>query len=430
MLDVTPTRDLVARVALGLSLGVLAVLVPGGAGGATAEPPAMGPPALPDAPAAGAAATDVGPAPALTWPVAAAPSAPAALLEPSVVRQRPWPDHYVRAPDEPYRSFTLAATGDLLIHTPVRTRAATPDGGYDFAPQLAAAVPDVAGADLGLCHLEVPLDPVGPYSSYPIFNAPAQLAAGIATTGWDVCSTASNHSADKGFDGVLRTLDALDAAEVGHRGMFRTQEDALTPRLHQVGDVAVGLLSATYGLNGLPAPGGHEWSVQRIDPAALLDRTRELRAAGADVVVISLHWGNEYQHAPSGAQREVAEVLMSGGEVDAIIGHHAHVVQPVEWIGDRPVVYGLGNFLSGQRPTERRDGAVVTLEFEESASGWWVEAVHAQPTWVDDAYAVVTADPDQGGVLGASAQRTLGYLGVPLSPPPPPPRVPPSHYSR
>ncbi|MGI9016004.1 MAG: CapA family protein [Euzebya sp.] len=348
----------------------------------------------------------------------------------SVVRRRWPPDRYQRPPDQPYRAFTLAATGDLLIHTPVRSRAATADGSFDFAPQLAQAYDDVAAADLGLCHLEVPLDPDGPYSSYPIFNAPAELAVGIAATGWDVCSTASNHSADKGFEGLVATLDALDGAGVGHRGTFRTQEDSVDPVLHTVQGVEVGLLSATYGLNGLPAPGGFEWSVLRIDSGVIADRAADLRAAGAEVVVVSLHWGNEYQHAPSSYQRTIAAQLMSSGQIDAIIGHHAHVIQPVEWIEDRPVVFGLGNFLSGQRPTERRDGAIVTLEFEESYDGWHVEAVHAQPTWVDDAYRVVIADPDAGGVVGASAQRTLGYLGVPLSPPPGPPTYPPDHYSR
>ena len=325
--------------------------------------------------------------------------------------ERPTPEYYARRPATPYRSFTLAATGDLLIHTPVRTTAARPDGWFDFGPQLAAVAPHLSAADVGLCHLEVPLDPDGPYSSYPRFNAPAQLATGIAGAGWDICSTASNHSADQGWPGLVQTLDALDAAGVAHRGMYRTEA------------VAVGFLSATYGLNGLPAPGGHEWSVTRIDPAAILDRVRELRAAGADVVVVSLHWGNEYQHAPSSFQRNVAALLMTGGEVDALIGHHAHVVQPVEWISDRPVVYGLGNFLSGQRQSvTRRDGAIVSLSFVEDRDGWYVEALTAQPTWVTDGYAVVPARPEDGGTLGASATRTLGHLGVPLSPPPAPPQ--------
>lgn len=337
---------------------------------------------------------------------------------PSLRQWQSAPDVLSRPRDDPYGSFSLAVTGDLLIHSPVRTQAATPDGGFDFAPQLAAAAADIAAADLGLCHLEVPLDPDGPYSSYPIFNAPAQLATAISTTGWDACSTASNHSADQGFEGLVNTLDALDGAGVEHRGMFRTEAEARTPRLYDVNGTAVGLLSATYGLNGLPMPGGHPWSVQLIDTVAILQRVQQVKTAGAEVVVISLHWGNEYQHEPSDYQRQVAAELLADGQIDAIVGHHAHVVQPVEWVHDRPVVYGLGNFLSGQRPTERRDGAIVTLEFNESADGWSVDAIHAQPTWVDDAYGVVTADPDQGGVLGDSAQRTLSYLGVPLSPDP------------
>jgi hypothetical protein len=335
--------------------------------------------------------------------------------------------HHERSPAR-QRTFSLAATGDLLIHTPVRDRAALPGGGFDFRPQLAGAAPDVSGADLAVCHLEVPLDPDGPYSSYPSFNAPAELADAIADTGWDVCSTASNHSADKGFGGLVSTLEALERAGVAHRGMFRSADERARVRLTHVAGTWVGLLSATYGLNGLPQPGGHPWAVQLIDVPDLLSQVRALRAAGAEVVVLSLHWGAEYQHAPASSQRVVAEALLRDGLVDAIVGHHAHVVQPVERVHGKPVVFGLGNFLSGQRQTAtRRDGAVVTLEFVEHADGWRVDVVHAQPTYVDDAYRVVTADPDQGGVLGASAQRTLANLGVPLSPPP---RPPAAHFTR
>ncbi|MEE8601290.1 CapA family protein [Euzebya tangerina] len=326
------------------------------------------------------------------------------------------PDQLTRPADQPYRAFTLAATGDLLIHSPVRNRAAVADG-FDFGPQLAAARADVSAADLGLCHLEVPLDPDGPYSSYPIFNAPAELARAIAETGWDVCSTASNHSADKGMEGVVATLDALDAAGVEHRGMARSFFEALQIRLTEVNDVDVGLLSATYGLNGLPVPGGNAWSVQLIEPERLLDQARRLRLGGADVVVLSLHWGAEYQHTPTEEQRAIATQLLTDGAIDAIIGHHAHVIQPVEWIEGRPVVYGLGNFLSAQQQAVRRDGAIVNLAFQEGPDGWVVEEVHARPTYVDGTWTVNLAEP--GGALADSAERTLGHLGVPLSPPVP-----------
>ena len=133
----------------------------------------------------------------------------------------------------------------------------------------------------GLCHLEVPLDPDGPYSSYPIFNAPAELADAIHDVGWDVCSTASNHSADQGMEGVIATLDALDDAGVGHRGMARTPLEAARPDLIEVAGTEVALLSATYGLNGLPVPGGNEWSVNLIDPEAIIRRAQALRGVGA-----------------------------------------------------------------------------------------------------------------------------------------------------
>ncbi|HUG86877.1 MAG TPA: CapA family protein, partial [Euzebya sp.] len=310
----TARHEVLAPVVLGMVMSVLAVCVGGDAQEATpgasviavagesvTAPTPLGVPAIPGTSdrTAGALAAPAWARPPTTtmtqqfvggggeattdWSSDGGPRT-ATLL--ALVRENGSPDRFMRPPDRPYRAFSLAATGDLLIHTPVRTRAATPDGGHDFAPQLAAAYADVAAADLGLCHLEVPLDPVGPYSSYPIFNAPAQLADGIAATGWDLCSTASNHSADKGFEGLVRTLDSLDAAGVEHRGMFRTEADWLQPRLHRVQGVQIGLLSATYGLNGLPAPGGHEWSVQRIDVPVLLQRAVALREAGADVVVI------------------------------------------------------------------------------------------------------------------------------------------------
>ncbi|WP_255347162.1 CapA family protein [Cellulomonas sp. KRMCY2] len=125
--------------------------------------------------------------------------------------------------------FTLVAAGDVLLHEPVIGSARTADG-YDFAPLLAPIQPWVAGADLALCHLEVPIAPPGtPTSGYPMFGAPVEITASLAANGWDGCSTASNHSVDRGLAGVVTTLDALDAAGLGHVGTARTAEEAAAP---------------------------------------------------------------------------------------------------------------------------------------------------------------------------------------------------------
>lgn len=432
--------------------GVAAVLVVGlvvaalGGAGARAVEPAPGRPAVP--------ATSVGPpaVPQVAWDplvpgrdrgvaassaaVAAAPSAGAASVRtvghpralPTPVQRptpppppppftRPTPPPPPGPPPEP-RQIRIAATGDLLIHSPVwrAADAHAPGEAFDFVPLLRGVGPIVEPADLGICHLEVPLTrDRSRLSSYPIFNAPADLARAVAAIGWDVCSTASNHSADQGFPGLVETLDVLDEAGVAHRGTARTPEEDATPVLLPAGPATVGLVAATYGLNGLPVPGGHPWSVDLIDVPAILADARAARAAGADLVVAALHWGEEYRHAPTAFQQDVAAAVMADGAVDAIIGHHAHVVQPIALVAGRPVVYGLGNLLSGQTQREvTRDGVVVVLTAtEDPATGRWAfTSIDWGATQVArGSYEVLPADD-------ASRARTNAVLGELLGPAP------------
>ena len=117
--------------------------------------------------------------------------------------------------------MTVAATGDFLIHSPVWSRALAYGGGrrYEFRPMLRAIRPVVARADLALCHMETPFS-YGPPRGYPSFRTPVGLAAAIRATGWDVCSTASNHTLDAGQAGVNTTLDILDRFGVRHAGSY------------------------------------------------------------------------------------------------------------------------------------------------------------------------------------------------------------------
>ncbi|HET9141028.1 CapA family protein, partial [Actinophytocola sp.] len=149
------------------------------------------------------------------------------------------------------RSITVVAAGDVLIH-PSLTEQARADGGGrpDFAPLLAGVRPVISAADLAICHLEVPLAaPGGVLSGYPRFSAPAEVAAGLAATGYDTCSTASNHTMDRGAAGVTSTLDALDAAGVRHTGSARSAREAATPLIMEVHGVTVAQVSYTFGFN-------------------------------------------------------------------------------------------------------------------------------------------------------------------------------------
>lgn len=330
------------------------------------------------------------------------------------------------------RRFTIAAAGDVLVHMPVTTQAraygATTGTDFDYAPMFDEVRPALAAADLSICHLEVPLSPDNAHlAGFPLFSAPHQLAEGLAAASFDTCSTASNHSVDQGGDGVTSTLDALDAAGVAHAGTARTAEEAEQPRLHEVAGVTVGHIAATYGLNGLPLPPGEPWRVDLLHAEHLLARATAAREAGAEFVVASLHWGQEYRREPTAEQRSVAHTLLAEGAVDLIVGHHAHVVQPIGEVDGRPVAFGLGNFLSNQSaaccPAATQDGVIVRFEVAEEEPGEFVVArTAAVPTWVDrSTYTVVDVlaglaapetPPDRRGALEQSLARTMQALAA------------------
>lgn len=293
---------------------------------------------------------------------------------------------------------TLVAAGDVLLHQPVISSARSGDG-WDFAPLLAPLAPWVAGADLALCHLEVPVAPAGSTpSGYPVFGAPAAIADGLAATGWDGCSTASNHSVDRGLPGVVATLDALDAAGLGHVGTARDAAEGAAAQVYELAyegqTVRVAHVAATYGTNGLPVPSDAPWSVTLLDPDGLVAQATAARAAGADVVVASVHFGVEYVSSPTDEQREVASALAASGVVDLVIGHHAHVPQSVELLPGGPrgtgtwVAFGLGNMVSNQDGaccTARTDsGLLLTASFRKPVGGVAeVTAVEWTPITVD-----------------------------------------------
>ncbi|GCD21815.1 hypothetical protein CTKZ_33770 [Cellulomonas algicola] len=259
---------------------------------------------------------------------------------------------------DPDLDLTLVAAGDVLPHLPVLASARTTDG-YDLSPLLAGLDRWVQPADLALCHLEVPVAPAGTRpSGYPMFGSPAAIAQGLRAQGWDGCSTASNHSVDRGFAGVTATLDALDAAGLGHVGTARSEAEQAQPQLYRLERdgrvVTVAHLAATYSTNGMPVDADKPWSVDRIDVPALVAAATAARAAGADVVVASVHCCVEYRTEPTAEQVAIDQQLADSGVVDLVIGHHAHVPQPVERLAGGPrgagmwVAYGLGNYLSNQ----------------------------------------------------------------------------------
>lgn len=313
-------------------------------------------------------------------------------------------------------SFTLVATGDVLIHQDgALTGGASRDGGADFAGVFAPVAALIRAADLAVCHLETPVAPPGgPYRGYPRFAVQPEIVTALAGAGYDACSTASNHSLDDGFAGLVRTLDTLDAAGLAHAGTSRTEVERDRPRIVEAAGVPVGLVAATFSLNGVALPAGREWAVDVVavpDVADTLAAAARTRGAGAEVVVVSLHCCTEYDSDPTAEQEAAVRTLLASPDVDLVVGHHAHVVQPFQRIDGEWVAYGLGNHVAEQSTRGHRteDSVAARFTFTRGADGrFGVTAAEAVPLRIDigdDAVRVVPADP-------ATAARVRAVLGA------------------
>jgi poly-gamma-glutamate synthesis protein (capsule biosynthesis protein) len=373
-------------------------------------------------------------------PGVTAPPSPAASPSPTVPApaDSPTPGPTTPPPRPPRtNTLTVVAAGDLFV-PPLLTQQAAADAaaagreGHDFTEILAAVRPVIQGADLAVCHLEQPLaEPEGPFPSFPYFAAPPQLADAIAAAGFDTCSTASNHSLDSGMAGIVRTLDHLDRVGVAHTGTARSEQEAATLNMLTVRRVPVAHLSYTFSFNGLPLPAGSPWAANLIDVDAILAQARRARQAGAEIVILSLHWGTEYQVAPDIGQTGLARQFLTSPDIDLIVGHHVHVVQPFERIDGKWAAYGLGNLTtrfpdgSGE-PTQ--DSVVPRFTFTETSPGRWeVTEVEVVAAWMEyrpaarvvNLAAVLAGVDPAGGDLTSDQrdryrrafERISGYVG-------------------
>ncbi|WP_345575169.1 CapA family protein [Streptomyces prasinosporus] len=255
----------------------------------------------------------------------------------------------------PARGFTLVASGDVLPHDSIIERARFDAGGagHDFRPMLSGIRSVVAPADVALCHLETVHGADGDYTGHPLFKSPPEVVQGLVDVGYDGCSTASEHTLDDGPDGIRRTLDALDQAGLRHTGSARTEQEARTAAVLRAGPARVAHLAYTYGTGDLPLPPDRPWAVNLVEEARIVADARAARRAGADVVVVSLHWGTEWQEAPDEQQTALARSLTasrtgSRPDIDLILGTHAHVPQAYEKVNGTWVVYGMGAQVAGE----------------------------------------------------------------------------------
>ena len=269
-------------------------------------------------------------------------------------------------------SVKLVAIGDILIHQPVYWDAVTPQGGYNFSSMFTKVKPFLEEADIAVANQETMIGgaELG-LSGYPLFNSPYEIGDALKEAGIDLVTLANNHTLDQGEKGIRNALAYWDRIGMAYTGAFKSNADRENIRTVNKNGIGFSFLSYSYGTNGLPVPEDKEYLINLID-LSLIKQDVEKAKALSDVVVVSMHWGNEYEKEPNQMQLDLAKELSNMG-VDIIIGHHPHVLQPMDWIervdGSRTfVMYSLGNFLSAQDGLERMTGGIGGIEITKTTS--------------------------------------------------------------
>ena len=305
------------------------------------------------------------------------------------------------------RTVTIRAVGDVMMHEAQLDAAARPGEGYDFSAQYADIAPSLMAADYTIANLEttVGLYSDQPYSGFPMFNAPPELLTALGEAGVDFVTMANNHILDRFYDGMLLTMDNVEAAGLAYGGVNRSKEEQLEPNIVEVGGVKLGMLCYTDYTNGLEKrsdPQARESGVNYIEDADFAAEVQKLREAGADAVIAYMHWGREYRREANDEQRAVTDRLLAAG-VDVILGSHPHVVQPAGMrevtLADGTkhealVAYSLGNFNSAM--TDEYTDSGIILEFtlvEQEEGGFAVENIGFVPTYCWEKDGVFTTIP-------------------------------------
>lgn len=272
-------------------------------------------------------------------------------------------------------SISLLFAGDIMGHGPQINAAWNPlTKQYEYDSCFLFVASYIDAADLAIGNLELPL--AGPpYSGYPQFSSPDALAVALKKAGFDILVTANNHAADRGSQGLSRTLTVLDSLGIKHTGTFRDQveRDSVYPFFIECKGMRIALLNYTYGTNGMPVP--EPYIVNLIDTSLISRDIMMTQQLHPDFILVVMHWGNEYERTPDIVQQNLAKFILGKG-ASAIIGSHPHVIQPIVWMPDlsgdstrlHPVVWSMGNFISNQRDRYRNGGIMVRIELKKDTA--------------------------------------------------------------
>ena len=266
-------------------------------------------------------------------------------------------------------SINLSVIGDIMCHN-TQYNDAYKNGKYDFSYVFEDIKQYIQNADLSIGNLETTF--AGPkigYSSYPTFNTPEAMAVDLKELGIDVLSTANNHSLDKGYTGIVNTIQELDKIGINHTGTYSSKEDASKILMLDVKGIKIAFLAYTYGTNGIPVPSGKDYCINLINDEKIITDLQKAKELNPDLITVNMHWGIEYSQNPSKEQERLAALLFENG-ADLILGSHPHVLQKMEkrqitlkdgTQKDGFIIYSLGNFISGQVKNYTKQSAILDI---------------------------------------------------------------------
>lgn len=263
-------------------------------------------------------------------------------------------------------SASLIMVGDALIHSSIYMDAKTSTGSYDFRPMLEKIKPIVSKYDLKYYNQETVLGGVElGLSNYPRFNSPYEVGDAFIDAGFNLVSLATNHTMDKGEQGVLNSLSYWSKQQnILTAGSYKSFEDRDRKVIKEINGIKYAFFSYTTWTNGLETPTGKEY-LNNVYSEELAKNDIERVKDEVDIIIVAMHWGTEYSKGISDSQVEIANYLSSLA-VDIIIGSHPHVVEPIEFIGKTMVIYSLGNFISDQVGVERLTGLMVSVNIHKT----------------------------------------------------------------
>lgn len=313
-------------------------------------------------------------------------------------------EHHGNSPDCPDTDcISMLVNGDLLFHPNLwkhfagANTAATDGTAFDFTPLFETMKPYIQASDIAVCEFETPIAKRGgPYTGYPVFNVPPEVADAAASVGYTACTHATNHSWDQGADGIARLWDTLASKGIAQTGSYKTEEDSTKPLVidSPTGGGKLGLVTGTVSLNGMTAD--HDWRVDRLreagDPRHQSDidravaKAKAAREQGADVVAMAMHSVQEYIDYADSWQVSEAHELADTGAFDVIYGAGCHCAQPIENYNGTWIIYGLGNTVTVSAPASRivnNQGVTARIQFagrKGVAGAWRVSRIDWVPT--------------------------------------------------